>query len=109
MLPKISTYVKSYGGHTKWMYFLTEDDDLLEKYYAIWDKVSADIKKEFDSEPFYKKDILKFIRKSPGDEVTDFYDQEIPPLDSNHTWLSVISLDFALKKDENYYHQVFLK
>ena len=45
MLPKISTYVKSYGGHTKWMYFLIEDDDLLEKYYAIWDKVGANIKK----------------------------------------------------------------
>ena len=26
------------------MYFLIEDDDLLEKYNNIWDKVSADIK-----------------------------------------------------------------
>ena len=25
-----------------------EDDDLLEKYNTIWDKVSADIKKKFD-------------------------------------------------------------
>ena len=50
MLPKRSAYVKSYDGQTKWMYFLIEDDDLLEKYNTIWDKVSADIKKEFDSE-----------------------------------------------------------
>ena len=28
---------------------LIEDDDLLEKYNTIWDKVSADIKKVFDS------------------------------------------------------------
>ena len=27
--------------------FLIEDDDLLEKYNTIWNKVSADIKKEF--------------------------------------------------------------
>ena len=27
------------------MYFLTEDDGLLEKYNTIWDKFSADIKK----------------------------------------------------------------
>ena len=34
------------------MYFLIENDDLLEKYNTIiWDKVSADIKNEFDSEP----------------------------------------------------------
>ena len=36
-------------------YFLIEDDDLLEKYNIIWDKVSADIRKEFDSEPVYNK------------------------------------------------------
>ena len=42
--PKTSAYVKSYG-QTKWIYFLIEDDDLLEKYNTIWNKVSADIKK----------------------------------------------------------------
>ena len=26
------------------MYFLIEDDGLLEKYNTVWDKVSADIK-----------------------------------------------------------------
>ena len=45
MLPKTSAYVKSCDGQTTWMYFLIEDDDLLEKYNTIWDKVSADIKK----------------------------------------------------------------
>ena len=53
MLFKTSTYVKSYNGKTKWMYFLIENDHLLEKYNTIWDKVSADIKKEFYSEPVY--------------------------------------------------------
>ena len=27
MLSKTSTYVKSFDGQTKWMYFLIEDDD----------------------------------------------------------------------------------
>ena len=45
MLPKTSAYVKSYDGETKWTYFLIENDDLLEKYNAIWDNVSLDIKK----------------------------------------------------------------
>ena len=30
-------------------------------------------------------------------------------MDSNHTCLAVISLNSALKKDDNYYLQVFLK
>ena len=58
MLPKKSVYIKSYDGQTKWVYFLTENNDLLEKY-TIWDEISADIKKEFDSEPVYNEFLLK--------------------------------------------------
>ena len=58
------------------MYFLIEDDDLLEKYKTIWDKVSPDIKKEFNSEPVYNKNYLKNKIKSPGDEFTGFYDKK---------------------------------
>ena len=47
MLPKTSAYIKSYDGQTKWMYFLIDDDDCLEKYNTICNKVSADMKKEF--------------------------------------------------------------
>ena len=42
-------------------------------------------------------------------EFTDFYDKEIPKVDSNHTCLAVISLDSALKKDDNYYPQGLFK
>ena len=45
MLPKMSAYVKSYDWQTKWMYFLIEGDDLMEKYNTIWDKVSTNIEK----------------------------------------------------------------
>ena len=55
------------------MYFLIEDNDLLGKYNTIYDKVSADIKKEIDSEPIYKIFFLKTKVKSHGDEVEDFY------------------------------------
>ena len=55
MLPKTSPYIKSYDGQTKWMYFLIDDYNLLEKFNTIWDKVNADIKKEFDSEPVYNE------------------------------------------------------
>ena len=53
MLPKTSAYLKSYDSKTKWIYFLIEDDKLLGKYNTIWEKVSADIKKEVDSKPVY--------------------------------------------------------
>ena len=62
-----------------------------------------------DSKPVYNKKFLKTKIKPCGDKVTDFYEKEIPKVDSNPTCLAVISLDSALKKDENYYPQVFLK
>ena len=51
MLPKISACVKSFDRQTTWMYFLIEDDELSEKCNTIWDKVSAHIKREIDSDP----------------------------------------------------------
>ena len=70
--------------------FLIKYDELLEKCDTIWDKVSADIKKELDSEPVYNKKLLKTKIKSYGDKVTDYY-KEIPKVDSNHTCLAVVS------------------
>ena len=52
---------------------------------------------------------MKTKIKSHSDKVTDFYDKEIPKVDSNHTCLEAISLDSAFKKDNNYSPQVFLK
>ena len=45
ILPKTSSYVKSYDGQTKWLIFLIEDVNVIEKYYTIWDKASANITK----------------------------------------------------------------
>ena len=59
MLPKTSAYVKNYSEQTKQKYFLIEGNDLLEEYHTIWDKVSDDMEKEFDSDPVYNKNYLK--------------------------------------------------
>ena len=75
---------------------MTEADNLLGKYNIIWDKFSADIKKEFDSKSVDNKNFLKTKIKS---HVTNFYDKKIRKVDSNHTCLAVIILDSALKKD----------
>ena len=83
------------------MYFLIENDDLLEKYNILWDKASADIRKEFNSKALYNKPFLKTKIQSHCDEVTDFYDKERPKADSNHTCLAVINLDSPLEKDGN--------
>ena len=60
--------------------FLIKDDDILWKYNSIRYNVSADTKREFDSEPIYNKNYLKTKIKSHGDKVTDFCNKKIPML-----------------------------
>ena len=55
ILPKTSAYVKSYNCQTKWKYFFIEVDYFLEKYFAIWNKVSADIDNLIANLPTIKK------------------------------------------------------
>ena len=89
------------------MYFVIEDNDLLKKYNTIQDKISADIRKEFNSDPVYNKEYLKTKIKSHSDEVT-FLRKKIPKMESSHTCLAVIGLGSALTTDENYHLKGFL-
>ena len=82
MIMKLNHASKNERIRKKKMYFLIEDDVLLEKYNAICDKVSADINKKFHRAPIYNK---KFLTT-----------KEISKTDSNGTCLVVISLDSAL-------------
>ena len=62
-----------------------------KKYNTIWDKVSADIKKEFDSEPVYNKNYLK---TKMAMKLQIFMIKKFPKI-------------FYI--DDSYYGQVFLK
>ena len=109
MLSKTSAYVKDYDKKTNSIYFLIKDNDLLNKYNTMWDKISADAKIELNDEPVYNKTFLKSKVKFYGDEATDFHDKKVPKVDSSYTCLTVISLDSNFGAYEKYYPQVLLK
>ena len=63
----------------KYMCFLIKDDELLEKYNEIWEKVKNCIKKEFDSEPACNEKYLKVKIKSYNGKInTNFHYCKIP-------------------------------
>ena len=49
-LPKMTAYRKDFD-ESKYISLLIKDNELLEKYNEIWDKVSYGTGKEFDSNP----------------------------------------------------------
>ena len=65
--------------------------------------------KKINSKPVYNEKILKTKVKSYGDKAADYHGKEIPKAGSDCTCLAVITIDSALKEDENYYPQSFLK
>ena len=57
-VPKMGAYAKSLN-EAKHMSFLIKDDELQMKENKICDKLSNNMKKEFDSKPLYNKKFLQ--------------------------------------------------
>ena len=71
-LPKMRTYRRDFDK-TQDMSFLIKDDELLEKYNEIWEKVKNSIRKEFDSKPVYNEKYLKAKIKSYNGKSTQIF------------------------------------
>ena len=74
------------------------------------DEILFDIKSLLISKKNLRASLYKLQKiMNKSDEITNFYDKDIPKVDSSHTCLAVSSSNFVLNKDENNYLQWFLK
>ena len=74
------------------MSFLIKNDELLEKYNEIWEKVRNSVKKELDNVPVYNEICLKNKIKSYNGRInTNFCNNIIPKEGSQCICLSVIN------------------
>ena len=90
--------------------FLIKDDELLEKNYEIWKKVSNTIKKGFNTEPVYDEKYLKTkIKSYEGKIIINFHNDKILKEGSQSICLLTISIDSVFRTSKNYYPQVFLE
>ena len=105
----MSAYRRDYDEN-KYMSFLIEHDELLEKHNEIWEKVKNSIKIEFDSKPVYNEKYLKVkITSYNGKINTNFHNNKIPKEGSQYICLSVILINSVLRTGTNIYPQVFLE
>ena len=104
----MGTYRRDFD-ETKYISFFMKDDELLQKYNEIWEKVRNRIKsEEFDSEPVYNEKYLKAkIKSYNGKTNTNFDNNKIPKEGSPYICLLVILINSVYRKDKNYYPQVF--
>ena len=95
---------------TKYLCFLVKDDELLEKYNDIWEKVSQSIKKELDGKPVnYEKHLKTEIKSDVGKINTNFHNNKIPKESFQCICLTVVMTHSVFRASNNYYPQVFLE
>ena len=98
------------------MSFLTDNNnEFLEKYTKIWEKISNLINKKFDSNPVYNnKYINTKIRSYNNDIKTNFHDidnknNKLSEKSKSYKCMSLISLDSIIKINKKYYPQTILQ
>ena len=89
---------------------MIKDDELLERYIEILEKVKNIIKTEYDSEPVYNGKYLKAKIKSYNRKInTNFHTNKILKESSQFICLSVILIDSVFRTGKNYFPEVFLE
>ena len=89
--------------------FFTNNNKFLERYKAIWEKISDLVNKKFDSDPIYNnKYINTKIRSYNNDIITNFRNidlknNKLPERNKPYKFVSLISLDSIIKFNKKYY------
>ena len=114
-LRKMTGYLNIFEDGTRKMSFLTDNNEFLERYTKIWEKISALIDKKFDSDPVYNnKYINTKIRSYNNDIMTNFHDidnksNKLPEKNKPYRCMSLISLDSIIKINKKHYPQTLLQ
>ena len=88
-------------------FFLVYDQEVLNKYNKIWDKIKDSFGKRLDSEPLYND---KYIKSEISLYSINFYDTKMLIENKRYICLFVILLDSTFANlHKEYYSQIFLK
>ena len=72
-LPKMTDYLNIFKDGARKMSFFTDNNEFLERYMTIWEKISDLVNKKFDTDPIYNnKYINTKIRSYNNDIKTNF-------------------------------------
>ena len=79
ILPQMTGYIKYFENGEKSMPFVIKDDDVLDKYKEIWDRIKETLSIKFHSMPVSDEKYIKAkIREFNGVIKTNFLGDEIP-------------------------------
>ena len=100
ILPQMNGNVKYFDDGGKNMSFVTDDEEIYEKYNEIWEVVRKLLKAKFTVGPVRDdKYIVAKLKIFNGTNRTTFTDNTIPFEKNNYTCITAIDIDSVLKID----------
>ena len=111
ILPQMSGYIKYFDDGGKNMSFVTDNEEVYEKYNEIWEVVRKLLKVKFTVNPIRNdKYIIAKLKISNGTNRTTFTNNIIPIERNNYVCIAAIDTDSVLKIDnKRAYPQAYLE
>ena len=96
----MSGYIKYFENGGKSMSFVIKDNDVLDKYNEIWDKIKNKLNIEFHSMPVYDEKYIKAKVSEFNDVIkTNFLGDEIPKDSLYYTCIACITIDSVMRRE----------
>ena len=110
ILPQMTGHIKCFEIGGKNMSFVIKDDDVLDKYNEIWDKIKETLSIKFHSMPVYDEKYIKAkVREFNGVIKTNFLGDEVPKENKHYTCIACITIDSVMRMEKKNYPQVYLE
>ena len=89
---------------------MVKDDNVLDKYNKIQNKIKEKLNITFHSMPVHEKTYIKVkVREFDSKIKTHFLGDKVPKENMHYTCIVCITIDSVMKMDKKHYPQVYLE
>ena len=110
ILPQMNAYINYFETGGKNMSFVIKNDDVLDKYKEIWDKIKGKLNVKLHSMLVYDEKYMKAkVREFNGVIKTNFLGDEVSKENEHHTCIACITIDSVMGMEKKNCPQVYLE
>ena len=97
----MSGYTQYFENGDKNIFFVIKDDDMLDKYNEIWNKIKEKLNIKSDSMPVYDEKYMKAkVRKFNDMIKTNFLGDKIRKESIDYICIACITIDFVMRMEK---------
>ena len=104
ILPPMTGYIKCFENGGKNMSFVIKENDVLDKYNEIWDRIKNTLNIKFQSIAVYDEQYIKAKVRAFNDEIKlIFLSDEVPKENEHYTCIACITIHCVMRMEKKNY------